>query len=102
MNVTETNVEGLHRELKVVVGADDVTRHKPDPEPVHHALAALGADPSDTVFVGDSHHDVASGKAAGVRTIAVCWGPIGRERLALSEPHCICATTNELLATLGL
>ena len=108
--VTSKNNAGARRGLKligieelmsVVVGADDVTRHKPDPEPVQQALTKLGALPGDTVFIGDSHHDVASGKAAGVRTIAVSWGPISRERLALSEPDYLCGSIDELLTVLG-
>jgi phosphoglycolate phosphatase-like HAD superfamily hydrolase len=68
---------------------------------VERALASLGARASDAVFIGDSHHDVASGKAAGVRTIAVAWGPIGRERLALAEPDYLCASVEEVLLALG-
>jgi pyrophosphatase PpaX len=93
---------GLDHLVSVVVGADDVTRHKPDAEPVVRALEALGALASDAVFIGDSHHDVASGKAAGVRTIAVSWGPITRDRLALSQPDYLCGTVEEVVSALGL
>jgi pyrophosphatase PpaX len=92
---------GLEELMSVVVGADDVTRHKPDPEPVEQALGKLGVLASDAVFIGDSHHDVASGKAAGVRTIAVCWGPIARDRLTLSEPDHVCSSVEEVLIALG-
>jgi pyrophosphatase PpaX len=68
------------------VGADDVTRAKPDAEPVLAAMAALGADPATTVFVGDSPHDMAAGRAAGVRTAAVLWGPFRRDHLAPHAP----------------
>lgn len=92
---------GLEDLMSVVVGADDVTRHKPDPEPVERALTSLGVAPANAIFVGDSHHDVASGKAAGVRTIAVSWGPISRDRLALAEPDYLCGTVEELLTAVG-
>jgi pyrophosphatase PpaX len=42
------------------------------------------ADPATTVFVGDSPHDMAAGRAAGVRTAAALWGPFARGDL---EPH---------------
>jgi pyrophosphatase PpaX len=77
-------VAGLEAAFAVVIGADDVDRHKPDPAPVLAAVERLGADPSTTVFVGDSPHDLAAGRAAGVRTAAALWGPF--PRLAL-EPH---------------
>lgn len=93
---------GLDGVMEVIVGADDVTRHKPDPEPVLRALQQLGARAHDAVYIGDSHHDVASGRAAGVRTVAVCWGPIGAERLTLAGADHVCATPDEVLERLGL
>ena len=61
-----------------------VTSTLPDPTPVLVAMERLGARPETTVFVGDSPHDMASGRAAGVRTAAALWGPFPRETL---EPH---------------
>jgi len=69
-----------------IVAADDTTRHKPHPEPVYVALERLGADAAATVFIGDSTHDLAAGRAAGVRTGAALWGPFSREELAKHEP----------------
>ncbi|GEM_PF-2803332 len=53
---------------------------------MRQTLDALGARPDSTVFVGDSTHDLASGRAAGVRTAAALWGPNPRGRLAPYEP----------------
>jgi pyrophosphatase PpaX len=75
---------GLETLFDVLVGADDTTRHKPDPTPVLKAMELLNANPSTTVFIGDSPHDLAAGHAAGVRTAAALWGPFPREWL---EPH---------------
>ena len=72
--------------FEVLVGADDVENPKPHPEPVLMALEKLGVTPERAVFLGDSPHDMASGKAAGVRVGAVMWGPFSREELADSEP----------------
>lgn len=70
----------------VIVGADDVLVHKPDPAPVVAALARLGRAPETAVMVGDSPHDLASGRAAGTRTAAVAWGPFARAELELARP----------------
>jgi len=70
----------------VIVGADDVVNPKPHPEPVELALRLLGADPGTTVYVGDSVHDMESGRAAGVRTAAALWGPFSRADLERTEP----------------
>ncbi len=77
---------GLGDAFSVIVGCDDCTRHKPDPEPVLLALDQLGCDAGDAVFVGDSVHDVRAGNAAGVATVAALWGPFTREDLAASNP----------------
>jgi len=77
---------GLEDAFAVVVGADDVDKHKPDPAPVLAAVERLAADPATTVFIGDSPHDMAAGRAAGVRTAAALWGPFPRETLEAQQP----------------
>ena len=85
----------------VVVGSDDTERHKPDPDPILHALEQLGATPDDAVYVGDSPFDIRAAKAAGVHAVAVTWGGIhSQERLAAEEPDAIVHTAEELLAAL--
>lgn len=77
---------GLEDAMDVVIGADDVERPKPHREPIDRAVERLGADPASTVYVGDSVHDMHSGRSAGVRTAAVLWGPFSREELEPTEP----------------
>lgn len=72
--------------FSAVVTADDVERPKPDPEPVRRALSATSASEGEALFVGDSVHDMRSGRAAGVRTAAALWGPYDRETLAPARP----------------
>ena len=48
----------------------DQGSRKPSPVMVRRALAALGVEPQEAVFVGDRRNsDVAAGLAAGVRTV---------------------------------
>jgi pyrophosphatase PpaX len=72
---------GLEGRYDVLVGADDVVRAKPDPEPVQLALGRLGlrGQARDTLFVGDSPFDVRAGRAAGTYTAAALWGPFSRQ-----------------------
>lgn len=59
----------------VEIYGDEVTRPKPDPDPVLRALIGLDLQASERVtFVGDAIHDIKAGQAAGVHTIAVTWG----------------------------
>jgi phosphoglycolate phosphatase len=54
----------------VIVGGDTLEGVlKPDPRPLLHALAALGAPAERAVMVGDSLIDVASARAAGLRVL---------------------------------
>ena len=90
----------LEAMMDVLVCADEVTNPKPHPEPVEKAVALLGADPGTTVYVGDSIHDMVSGRAAGVRTAAALWGPFGREHLELATPDYWLETPEDLLTLL--
>jgi pyrophosphatase PpaX len=72
--------------MDVLVCADEVTNPKPHPEPVEKAVELLGANPATTVYVGDSIHDMNSGREAGVRTAAALWGPFGRAHLETAKP----------------
>ena len=78
---------GLDGYFDVVVGFDETTRHKPDPEPVLAALRRLGVPAGRAVFVGDSPHDIHAGNAAEVLTVAALWGPFDRETLAAAGPN---------------
>ena len=89
---------GLFDHFRVVVTADEVTNPKPHPEPVEAALERAGSSRESTLFIGDSPHDMASGRGAGVATAAVLWGPFGVEELAASSPTFLLEKPEEILA----
>lgn len=95
-------VVGLEESIEVVVAADDVQNPKPHPEPIHMALQQLGETMAPALFVGDSLHDMESGRAARIATGAVLWGPFGREHLAPSGPDHWLETPQDLMKLLGL
>lgn len=74
-----------------VLGSDGL-RAKPDPAVVHAVFARLGrapgivADRHWDVMVGDTDYDMLAGRAAGLRTCAVGWSELPRERLLLTRP----------------
>ena len=91
---------GLEDAMDVLVCADDVVNPKPHPEPVEKAVRLLGADPTTTVYAGDSIHDLHSGRGAGVWTAAVLWGPFSRRQLEPAEPDFWIERPEELLSLL--
>ena len=59
-----------------VICPDDVTKRKPDPEPVLLACSQIGCDPKEAVYVGDHERDIRAGRNAGMPTIACRFGYI--------------------------
>lgn len=57
-----------------IQGQKEGVPRKPDPTAAVQISERLGAAPSETVYIGDSEVDVATGKAAQMRTIGVTWG----------------------------
>ena len=66
--------EGLDQAFEVIVGGEDVTAHKPDPEGLIRALGRLGIESVQAVYVGDHPVDAEAAGRAGVRFIAVLTG----------------------------
>jgi mannitol-1-/sugar-/sorbitol-6-phosphatase len=64
----------------VVITSEDIAAGKPDPEPYLTAAARLGIGPEDCVVFEDAPAGLASGRAAGMRTIGVTT-TMGRELL---------------------
>jgi pyrophosphatase PpaX len=73
--------------FEVIVAKEDTAQHKPDPAPLLFALDALGAEPADAVYVGDSPFDLQAARAAGTASAAALWGNIfPREALLAERP----------------
>jgi pyrophosphatase PpaX len=80
---------GVRDLVDLIVAADTVERCKPDPMPVRYALSKLDRSPGEAVMIGDSPHDLASGRGAGTATVGVCWGAATREVLAPLADHLV-------------
>jgi pyrophosphatase PpaX len=92
---------GLVSHFDVIVTPDDVAEPKPHPEPVLLALEKLGVAPHEALFVGDSPHDVAAGRAAGTRTAAALWGPFPRQALEDARPDVFLHAQHDVLRLLN-
>ncbi len=76
---------------------DDLAEKKPSPVPVLHACKETGIKPSQTIMIGDSRHDIAAAKAAGVATIAVTYGYNHGDDIRNSAPDLVVDSLSELL-----
>lgn len=65
---------GLSGAFDLVVGGDTLGVRKPSPVPLQHACRALGIDPAQALYVGDSVNDVEAATAAGIRVVCVPYG----------------------------
>ncbi|MEU6729869.1 HAD family hydrolase [Nonomuraea wenchangensis] len=92
---------GLRDQFALVVGADQVSRPKPDPESGLLVLRTLGVAARHAVMVGDTAHDIHMAKAAGMRSIAVTYGVHGADELALAGPTWVADTFAEVVALLS-
>ena len=64
----------LLKYFEVVAGSDSSPERKPSPVPVLRVLSLLDVPPHEALIVGDSVYDMAAGRAAGLRTVAVTYG----------------------------
>ncbi len=62
---------GLADAFELIVGKEDVTERKPEPEAYLKALERLGVSAAQAVAIEDSPTGIASARAAGVAVIAV-------------------------------
>lgn len=78
---------GMADYMAYLVGADDVVKAKPEPEPVLCTIEAMNRksnahyEAAKTLVVGDMDVDILMGRRAGARTCGVTWGNGSREAL---------------------
>ncbi len=80
----EDVVTGAGLEFSTIVAAEDVERHKPDPEAYILAAERLGVRPSELLVFEDSEAGVVAAKTAGATVIALA-GTMGPDRLTAAD-----------------
>lgn len=70
----------------IIIGGEDVKKHKPSPEGLLLAIQKLNVAPEDTLYIGDSTVDAETAAAAGVSFVGVTSGMTRRGELA-RYPH---------------
>ena len=75
---------GVRDAFGALVGADTLPVRKPDPAPYIETVNRLGADPAQSLLVGDSDTDRKTAANAGVPCILVTFGPSSEDMAALN------------------
>jgi phosphoglycolate phosphatase len=83
--------------FQVVQGAEPSLPLKPDPAGAIRTLAALGADPARTLYLGDSAVDMLTAKAARLTPLGAAWGFRPEAELVAAGAAAVLKTPSELL-----
>jgi len=74
----------------------DQTASKPNPLMLRELMTELGADPSRTLMIGDTTHDLQLAANAGVASVAVSYGAHPSEDFGRYEPLHVAHSTHDL------
>ena len=102
-----TSLRGFLKDMGIgpfvssVVGAEDVSNPKPNPEPVLKTLVAMNIPASETLVVGDMPVDILMGRNVGTRTCGVTYGNASHQQLEEAGADFIIDDICELTNTIG-
>lgn len=80
-----------------IQGQKENIPRKPDPKAALQIAEELGISPEDTVYIGDSEVDIATGTNAHMKTIGVTWGFRGRAVLLEAGAEQIADSPEEIM-----
>jgi phosphoglycolate phosphatase len=86
----------LTEPFAVIVGGEDVTQHKPDPEGIQLFLSETAVKPEQAVLVGDSLTDAETARRSGVDFVAVLTGTTVADQFAAYAPKTVLASVRDM------
>ena len=86
---------GLDGCFATIQTADDAPS-KPHPAMLDQAIAETGADPAQTIMVGDTSFDMMMARSAGVSALGVTWGYHAPDELLRAGAHRLASDFDEL------
>jgi len=92
---------GLADYFEIVVSADDVPIHKPDPYPLRFAAEKMGVALDRCVYLGDSPHDMQAAISGDAISVAALWGAFTRDQVLAPGPDYAIDSITELPALLN-
>ena len=86
--------------VTVAIGESPCVQRKPAPDMVEKALARLGTDRDDAIYIGDSDVDLQTAQNAGLPCISVLWGFRTRDFLLSQGARLFAETPLDILKIL--
>lgn len=78
---------GILDYFEVILGSDEVTKHKPDPQGLLEACRLMKVSKDNAVYVGDSPTDIQAAQNAGMFAIGYFFNPARKQALIDSKPN---------------
>ncbi|MEJ2635937.1 MAG: HAD-IA family hydrolase [Calditrichia bacterium] len=94
--------ENLLHHFDVIVGGEDVSSHKPDPEGLLKAVALLRCNPLKSIYIGDNTTDAETARSAEIDFAAVLGGVTRRREFEKFDVLGILENLSELPGFLEL
>ena len=88
--------------ISYLIGADDVKKAKPNPEPVLKTLVTMQFEANETLVVGDMAVDMLMGANAKTKTCGVTWGNGTKNELEEAGANFIIDKMEELLNVVNI
>lgn len=77
----DTCLQGFINQFDSVVCSDDTTLHKPNADPLLKIMEKINANPSETIYIGDTLFDSMCAKSSGVKFALAVWGSNNAENI---------------------
>ena len=87
-DINQFNLKGLFNEINCDI--------YDKAENIEETIKRNGFNPKETIFIGDTTHEIKAGKKAGTLTAAVTWGFHNEDKLKSSKPDFIIRSLEEL------
>jgi phosphoglycolate phosphatase len=91
---------GIHDDFELIIAGDTLAKKKPDPLPLLHAAAQLGAAPERSLMIGDSQSDVKAARAAGFQIVCMSYGYNHGEDIRSYHPDAVIDNLTEITSLL--
>jgi pyrophosphatase PpaX len=86
----------LRKYFKIIVSAESVKKHKPNPDPLLKTAKLLKEKPENCIYIGDSIYEMQAAKRAKMLAIGILTGFYSERELKENGANYVCRNWNEV------